>query len=594
MSLEVKKYTFEDADTHDYVNIEFIPKVVSDKEVYRIEATITDHNSKKESEKCHYGYMTKKMVAELEKDNCKALKKLKLTSKLRDPNNFTSLNQRIIIDYNPVGEDGKLDISLKPIVYSKKLEPTVAIGINKFFSIFTVGTPLIFKFNKNKLNCDSFFVIDNNKMGTTTIDLNVDENRAGVVSLNNIQPIKDSKGDAYLSLSVGKDTKIDLMTFIVPNLIGVKENKPLKIYAKDGIKAFSSSLRYENYNSSVGGEIKVDGKLDLNMSNLTFYNSYIKKIPSISVSGDCTIDNADCQICEDNNFEGSLSLLKCKKTQSQRAKIMLSRAGVKSPLEMQPSESGEISLIINDSTIENGKKKVFLRGNKNLFYKSYIENDGVEGLQIKDSSFYNSFTLNSKIFTNTHLRDVDMRRCTIENEGNGSINIGSLDESGSFEDRSNTPVVPKNIYFNGSRFTLKNEESVDLKTNTEVWANNISINGDFSFEQKSASENESSEISIALENSIFNNAQISLTKDEDENTIIKRSEINGAFSATGLLEVFDSFIENSTVKGVKRIENSSIKDFNFSGSRETIKGMGTANVDVADTKNQATNDLEIL
>lgn len=53
MSLEIKKHTFEDADTHDYVNLEFIPCVVSDKEVYSVEATITDHNSKKESEKCH-------------------------------------------------------------------------------------------------------------------------------------------------------------------------------------------------------------------------------------------------------------------------------------------------------------------------------------------------------------------------------------------------------------------------------------------------------------------------------------------------------------------------------------------------------------
>ena len=46
--------------------------------------------------------------------------------------------------------------------------------------------------------------------------------------------------------------------------------------------------------------------------------------------------------------------------------------------------------------------------------------------------------------------------------------------------------------------------------------------------------------------------------------------------------------------GVKRIENSSMKDFNFSGSRETIKGMGITSIDVVDTKNQATNDLEIL
>ena len=596
MSLEIKKYTFEDADTHDYVNVEFIPCVVSDKEVYSIEATITDHNSKKESEKCHYGYMTKKMVAKLEKDNCKALKKLKLTSPLRYPNEVTSLNQRIIIDYNPIGEDEKLDIGLKPIVYSKILEPTVTIGINKFFLIFTTDTPLIFKFNKNKLNCDSFFVIDNNKIGTTTIDLNVDENRAGVVSLNNIQPTKESSGDAYLSLSVGKDAKIDLMTFIVPGLVGDKKNKPLKIYAKDGIKAFSSTLRYENYNSSVGGEIKVDGKLDLNMSNLIFYNSYIKKGPSLSVSGDCTIDNADCQICEDNYFKGSLGLLKCKKTQSQRAKIMLSKAGIKSPLEMQPFESGEISLIINDSAIENGKKKVFLRGNKNLFYKSYISNDGVEGLQIKDSSFYNSYTENSKIFTNTHLRDVDMRNCTIENEGNGSINIGSLDDSGSFEDRSTAPIAPRNIYFRGSRFALKDEESVDFKTNGEVSADNVSINGSFSFKQKLKSKEDSPELVVVLENSIFNNADISLKKDEEGETTIKRSEINGVFNATGLLEIFDSFIENSTISGVKRIESSSIKDFDFHGSKEIIKGAGITNIDIdaVDEKSQATNDLEFL
>ena len=189
-----------------------------------------------------------------------------------------------------------------------------------------------------------------------------------------------------------------------------------------------------------------------------------------------------------------------------------------------------------------------------------------------------------------------MRNCTIENEGNGSINIGSLDESGSFEDRSNAPIVPRNIYFRGNRFILKDEESVDFKTNGEVSADNISINGNFSFTQKLKSKEDSPELVIVLENSIFNNADISLAKDEEGETTIKRSEINGAFSATGLLGVFDSFIENSTINGAKRVESSSIKDFDFYGSKETIKGAGITNIDVdaVDEKSQATNDLEFL
>ena len=63
MSLETRKYKFEEGDSHDIFELELVPEVVDGVEVYNIEAVVSDSTGiVGKSEKLHYGYLSKEMA----------------------------------------------------------------------------------------------------------------------------------------------------------------------------------------------------------------------------------------------------------------------------------------------------------------------------------------------------------------------------------------------------------------------------------------------------------------------------------------------------------------------------------------------------
>lgn len=60
MSLEARKYKFEEGDSHDIFELELTPEMVDGVEVYSIEAVVSDSTGiVGKSEKLHYGYLSK-------------------------------------------------------------------------------------------------------------------------------------------------------------------------------------------------------------------------------------------------------------------------------------------------------------------------------------------------------------------------------------------------------------------------------------------------------------------------------------------------------------------------------------------------------
>ena len=188
MSLEVRKYKFEEGDSHDIFELELIPEVVDGVEVYNIQAVATDSTGiVGKSKKLHYGYLSKEMANFLDQRNefgFANIEKLSLKSPIKYPDEIANLSQKIIIDRHPEAGNAIPQISLDPIKYSDRLEPTITVAIKNFFNVSTADAPIIFKLNDNKLLCDSFYIIDTNDEGTTTIDLNIENNRADMVSIN--------------------------------------------------------------------------------------------------------------------------------------------------------------------------------------------------------------------------------------------------------------------------------------------------------------------------------------------------------------------------------------------------------------------------
>ena len=177
MSLKTRKYKFQEGDSHDIFELELIPEVVDGVEVYNIEAVVSDSTGiVGKSKKLHYGYLSKEMADFLDQRNefgFANIERLSLKSPIKYPDEVANLSQKIIIDRHPEAGNTIPRISLDPIKYSDRLEPTITVAIKNFFNVSTADAPLIFKLNDNKLLCDSFYIIDTNDEGTTTIDLNI-------------------------------------------------------------------------------------------------------------------------------------------------------------------------------------------------------------------------------------------------------------------------------------------------------------------------------------------------------------------------------------------------------------------------------------
>lgn len=561
MSLETRKYKFEEGNSHDIFELELVPEVVDGVEVYNIEAVVSDSTGiVGKSEKLHYGYLSKEMADFLDQRNefgFANIERLSLKSPIKYPDEIANLSQKIIIDRHPEAGNAIPQISLDPIKYSDRLEPTITVAIKNFFNVSTADAPLIFKLNDNKLLCDSFYIIDTNDEGTTTIDLNIENNRANMVNINRIQPIRAFGKDAYFSYNGGEYCNIDIKTLVVP--AKGENGEVLKIRARDGMEVFSSSLRLMN--EKTDAEINVEGHLALDMAMLDFVNSDANNKPILNVNGDCKIDNAKAEIYKENNFASSLNLLKHRKKQSQQAQIFFHKADVQSPLELQPDASGDVGLIINQSTIKNRGKKIFIRGNETCFYKSYVENDGVEGLQIRSSDFIYSRAINTKIFTNAHLIRAEVENCEIINEEferNGSVRAGVIfispmksdyDERNiEDEDETQSPIIK----MRDSKIELGRDDVFDMRSDAEVSASNISSNGSFNLFVPEGAK-------VTMKNSLFNNAEMSFIGTSKLD--IADTEIKGKLEALALSNIEGSVLSSVNLCDITSVENSFLEDF---------------------------------
>lgn len=588
MSLETRKYKFEDGNSHDIFELELIPEVVDGVEVYNIQAVATDSTGiVGKSEKLHYGYLSKEMADFLDQRNefgFANIERLSLKSPIKYPDEIANLSQKIIIDRHPEAGNAIPQISLDPIKYSDQLEPTITVSIKNFFNVSTADAPIIFKFNDNKLLCDSFYIIDTNDEGTTTIDLNIENNRADMISINRIQPIRAFSKDAYFSFNGGEYCNLDIKTLVVPAKSTTGE--VLKIRARDGMEVFSSSLRVSTNASDLGGELNVEGHLLLDMALLEFDNFDPDNKPTLNVGSDCKIDNVQGEIHSENNFASALYLLKHRKKQSQQAQIFFNKADVQSPLELQPDASGDVGLIINQSTIKNKGKKIYIRGNETCFYKSYVENDGVEGLQIRSSDFIYSRVINTKIFTNTHLIRADLENCTITNEEyergglvkTGVIFIGRTKEGYNERNVGDEVDLSQTVKMRDSKIELGRDDVFDMRSDAKINVQNIGSNGSFDLSAPANAK-------VNIKNSLFNNADMSFggTSKVD----ISDTEVNGKLEALSLSNVEGSVLSSVNLCDITSVENSFLEDFSTaSASFSRIRDYNS------NSKEEPKNDLD--
>ena len=306
MSLEVRKYKFEEGDSHDIFELELTPEVVDGVEVYNIQAVVSDNTGiVGKSEKLHYGYLSKEMADFLDQRNefgFANIERLSLKSPIKYPDEIANLSQKIIIDRHPEAGNTIPRISLDPIKYSDRLEPTITVAIKNFFNVSTADAPLIFKLNDNKLLCDSFYIIDTNDEGTTTIDLNIENNRANMVSINRIQPIRAFGKDAYFSYNGGEYCNLDIKTLVVP----AKDSK-IELGRDDVFDMRSDAeISASNISSNGSFDLFVPAEAKVIMKNSVFNNA------DMSFVGTSKLDISDTEIkgkleaLSLSNIEGSV------------------------------------------------------------------------------------------------------------------------------------------------------------------------------------------------------------------------------------------------------------------------------------------------
>lgn len=255
-----------------------------------------------------------------------------------------------------------------------------------------------------------------------------------------------------------------------------------------------------------------------------------------------------------------------------------------------------------DSTFNNGKKSILFQRGNNYFDNTTIENDGKSNLAFSNVNIKNSNLTNVS----------NLNNCNISNSEVFNFNLVPATSPKSKQVFSFGPTkeYPKSGFFNpgdrGILCSLKNTV-VELdganffidNTKGALHLNNSIIKGATLIE---TTKDEGS-YSLSIDNSVLDNARISLVENGKENrevmTTISNSEIKRQLNANKLKSIKNSVIDNSHFDQVSEINDSICESASLEGkSSNILNGYGytsTPNDGQKNTKvGQANNDLEIL
>ena len=567
--------------------VKFIPEVVGGKEVYSVLNAIDEH--------C--GYITEELLDTILKLNKKEDVENNIINLGLDVYSYSNkkpsiLSQKIIIDSTLA--ETLPDIQLSPVTYTKEAKP-LTIKVEGLFCIQNFGKNVSINFNQDTISCKRFH-FSNKQPTDIKISINAIANFFEGIDFCNLSPLNGKDNEININI----DTKGDYINIEDLTLQSDKFNYtgPLQISLNSGEDLSLSQMQItlpaktlERKDYCQISSSKKSLKIHECLASFSELGDSLEVVKGIDIKGvELFVDDTN-KINGDLIFNGDIrnhGTLKIKNLKSC------------SNLHFFTRNCGFFELF--DSTFNNGKKSILFQRGNNYFDNTTIENDGKSNLAFSNVNIKNSNLTNVS----------DLNNCNISNSEVLNFNLVPATSPKSKQVFSFGPTkeYPKSGFFNpgdrGILCSLKNTV-VELdganffidNTKGALHLNNSIIKGATLIE---TTKDEGS-YSLSIDNSVLDNARISLVENGKENlevmTTISNSEIKRQLNANKLKSIKNSVIDNSHFDQVSEINDSICESASLEGkSSNILNGYGYTSTPSDGQENtrvgQANNDLEIL
>lgn len=567
--------------------VKFIPEVVGGKEVYSVLNAIDEH--------C--GYITEKLLDTILKLNKKEDVENNIINLGLDVYSYSNkkpsiLSQKIIIDSTLA--ETLPDIQLSPVTYTKEAKP-LTIKVEGLFCIQNFGKNVSINFNQDTISCKRFH-FSNKQPTDIKISINAIANFFEGIDFCNLSPLNGKDNEINININTKGDyiniedltLQSDKFNYTGPLQISLNSGEDLSL-SQMQITLPAKTLERKDYCQISSSKKSL--KIHECLASFSEPGDSLEVVKGIDIKGvELFVDDTN-KINGDLIFNGDIrnhGTLKIKNLKSC------------SNLHFFTRNCGFFELF--DSTFNNGKKSILFQRGNNYFDNTTIENDG------KSNLAFSNVNIKKSNLTNVS----DLNNCNISNSEVLNFNLVPATSPKSKQVFSFGPTkeYPKSGFFNpgdrGILCSLKNTV-VELdganffidNTKGALHLNNSIIKGATLIE---TTKDEGS-YSLSIDNSVLDNARISLVENGKENrevmTTISNSEIKRQLNANKLKSIKNSVIDNSHFDQVSEINDSICESASLEGkSSNILNGYGYTSTPSDGQKNtkvgQANNDLEIL
>ena len=567
--------------------VKFIPEVVGGKEVYSVLNAIDEH--------C--GYITEELLDTILKLNKKEDVENNIINLGLDVYSYSNkkpsiLSQKIIIDSTLA--ETLPDIQLSPVTYTKEAKP-LTIKVEGLFCIQNFGKNVSIDFNQDTISCKRFH-FSNKQPTDIKISINAIANFFEGIDFCNLSPLNGKDNEINININTKGDyiniedltLQSDKFNYTGPLQISLNSGEDLSL-SQMQITLPAKTLERKDYCQISSSKKSL--KIHECLASFSEPGDSLEVVKGIDIKGvELFVDDTN-KINGDLIFNGDIrnhGTLKIKNLKSC------------SNLHFFTRNCGFFELF--DSTFNNGKKSILFQRGNNYFDNTTIENDGKSNLAFSNVNIKNSNLTNVS----------DLNNCNISNSEVLNFNLVPATSPKSKQVFSFGPTkeYPKSGFFNpgdrGILCSLKNTV-VELdganffidNTKGALHLNNSIIKGATLIE---TTKDEGS-YSLSIDNSVLDNARISLVENGKENrevmTTISNSEIKRQLNANKLKSIKNSVIDNSHFDQVSEINDSICESASLEGkSSNILNGYGYTSTPSDGQENtrvgQANNDLEIL
>lgn len=567
--------------------VKFIPEVVGGKEVYSVLNAIDEH--------C--GYITEELLDTILKLNKKEDVENNIINLGLDVYSYSNkkpsiLSQKIIIDSTLA--ETLPDIQLSPVTYTKEAKP-LTIKVEGLFCIQNFGKNVSIDFNQDTISCKRFH-FSNKQPTDIKISINAIANFFEGIDFCNLSPLNGKDNEINININTKGDyiniedltLQSDKFNYTGPLQISLNSGEDLSL-SQMQITLPAKTLERKDYCQISSSKKSL--KIHECLASFSEPGDSLEVVKGIDIKGvELFVDDTN-KINGDLIFNGDIrnhGTLKIKNLKSC------------SNLHFFTRNCGFFELF--DSTFNNGKKSILFQRGNNYFDNTTIENDGKSNL-----AFSNVNIKNSNL---TNISDLD--NCNISNSEvlNFTLIPATSPKSKQVFSFGPTKEYPKSGFYNpGDRdilCSLKNTV-VELdganffidKTKGALHLNNSIVKGATLIE----TIKDSGSHSLSIDNSVLDNARISLARSDDANkdvtTTISNSEIKRQLNTNELKSIKNSVIDNSHFNQVSEINDSICESASLEGkSSNILNDYGHTSTPSDGQENtrvgQAINDLEIL